>query len=289
MTLTDVRTLLDELAAITPAVRTELQSAANQGKTATENSSGDDQSVADLAINRLFRERLSPLNAVGAFASEECESVEETGERYSVAIDPLDGSSNLQSNNTVGTVIGVYDAPLPASGRNLIASAVLLYGPITTMTAAVDGTVTRYTIDCGDIVDSSSVTVPDAKQVCGFAGTTSEWAAPVRSFWRELNDECKLRYTGAMVGDIAHLLVDGGLLGYPERTVSPNGDLRLQYEVNPIAHLVETAGGRSSTGRGSPLDIQPDGLHQHVPAYFGTPATIDALEAHIESTNQTAE
>ncbi|WP_323174503.1 class 1 fructose-bisphosphatase [Natrialba sp. PRR66] len=289
MTRTDVRTLLDELAAITPAVRMELQSAANQGKTATENSSGDDQSVADLAINRRFRERLNSLDAVGAFASEECESVEETGEGYSVAIDPLDGSSNLQSNNTVGTVIGVYDAPLPASGRDLIASAILLYGPITTMTAAVDGTVTQYTIDDGTIVDSCPITVSDTERICGFAGTTSEWSAPVRSFWRELNDECKLRYTGAMVGDIAHLLVDGGLLGYPERTASPNGDLRLQYEVNPIAHLVETAGGRSSTGRGSPLDIQPNGLHQRVPAYFGTPATIDTLEGYLKSGSQTDE
>ncbi|SER35868.1 class 1 fructose-bisphosphatase [Natrinema salaciae] len=279
--MTGRSSIVDALVTVTPAVREELRTASKTGTTATENPSGDAQSAADLAIDRRFRDRIASLDAVGAVASEERETIETVGDGYSVAVDPLDGSSNLRSNNVVGTVVGVYDAPLPASGRDLVASAFLLYGPLTTMTAAVDGEVTRYTIDDGEIVDAVPVTFPDEDHICGFAGATNEWPDPIKAFWEGLNAEYKLRYTGAMVGDVDHLLVDGGLLGYPERSSSPNGDLRLQYEANPIAHLVETAGGRASTGRGSLLDVPPDDLHQHVPAYFGSTALIDRVEDRV--------
>lgn len=277
--MTDVDPILDALAAATPDVREALRAA--RGKAETENPTGDVQSAADLRIDRRFRDRLASLEAVGAFASEEREGVEDVGDGFRVAIDPLDGSSNLRSNNVVGTVVGVYDAPLPASGRHLVASAVLLYGPLVTMTAAVDGAVTRYVIDDGELVDSAPVAFPEADAICGFAGSPSEWTDPVRAVWSTLSRDRSLRYTGAMVGDITHLLLNGGLLGYPERTTSPAGNLRLQYEANPVAHIVEAAGGRSSSGRGSILDAEPTELHQHTPAYFGSSERIDAVEAAL--------
>lgn len=277
--MTDVNTILDALAAVTPDVREELQAA--RGKAETKNPTGDVQSAADLRIDRRFRDQLASLEAVGTFASEEREGVEDVGDGFSVAIDPLDGSSNLRSNNIVGTVVGVYDAPLPASGRDLVASMFLLYGPLLTMTAAVDDRVTRYVIDDGEIIDSTPVVIPDENTICGFAGSTSEWTAPVQKFWSDLIRDYKLRYTGAMVGDVNHLLLDGGLLGYPERSSNPQGDLRLQYEANPVAHIVETAGGRSSTGMESVLDTDPTELHQHTPAYFGNPEKINALETAL--------
>ncbi|WP_222913188.1 class 1 fructose-bisphosphatase [Natrinema sp. SYSU A 869] len=280
--MTDVRPILDALVGVTPAIREELRMVSKTEKLTSENPSGDAQSAVDLGIDRRIRDQLAPLDVVGAFASEEREAVEDVGDGFSVAVDPLDGSSNLRSNNIVGTVVGVYDAPFPASGRDLVASAFLLYGPLTTMTAAVDGEVTRYTIDDGTIVDSDPVVFPDEDEICGFAGATNEWLDPIKEFWEDLNYEHKLRYTGAMVGDVDHLLVDGGLLGYPERSSSPNGDLRLQYEANPIAHIVETAGGRSSTGHGSILDSDPGDLHQHVPAYFGSADLIATVENHRE-------
>lgn len=277
--MAEIRSLIDALAAVIPDVRVQLRNA--RGKTATENPSGDVQSAADRQVDQLFREQLAPLEQVGAFASEERESVEDIGDGFSVAIDPLDGSSNLRSNNVVGTVVGVYDGPLPASGRDLIASMVLLYGPFTTITVAVDGAVTRYVVDDGKIVDSSPVVIPDESEICGFAGSTSEWSEAVQDCWSELHRDSKLRYTGAMVADINHLLVNGGVVGYPERASSPNGDLRLQYEANPIAHIVETAGGRSSTGQGSILDRTPAELHEHTPAYFGNEAQIRFLESTL--------
>lgn len=282
--MTNVQPILDALVAVTPSIREELRQA--HGKTATENPSGDAQSAADLGIDRRIHDRVVSLDAVGAFASEERETVEHVGEGVSVAVDPLDGSSNLRSNNIVGTVVGVYEAPLPASGRDLVASAFLTYGPLTTMTAATDGEVTRYVIDDGEIVDSNPLAFPTENGICGFAGATNEWSDPVQEFWKNLNHEYKLRYTGAMVGDVDHLLADGGLLGYPERSSSPRGDLRLQYEANPIAHLVETAGGHSSTGQQSILDSTPEDLHERVPAYFGGTDLISVLEEQLETTSE---
>ncbi|AHF99682.1 fructose-1,6-bisphosphatase [Halostagnicola larsenii XH-48] len=277
--MSERQSIVDALAAVVPHVRAEFRD--GREKTRNENPSGDVQSAADRQIDQLFREQLAPLEAVGAFASEERKRVEDVGDGYSVAIDPLDGSSNLRSNNIVGTVVGVYNGSLPASGRDLIASMVVLYGPFATITAAIDETVTRYVVDDGAIVDSSPVTIPAEGEICGFAGSTNEWPEAVEDCWRELHRDYKLRYTGAMVADINHLLVNGGLLGYPERSSSPNGDLRLQYEANPIAHIVETAGGRSSTGQESILDRTPAELHEHVPAYFGNPEQISYLESTL--------
>ncbi|SFS55507.1 class 1 fructose-bisphosphatase [Halostagnicola kamekurae] len=277
--MTAVDPIVDALVSSVPDVREKLRTA--RGKTATENPSGDVQSAADREIDRLFRERVSALEAVGAYASEEREAVEDVGDGFSVAIDPLDGSSNLRSNNIVGTVVGIYDGPLPASGRDLVASMVLLYGPYTTITVAVDGTVTRHVVDDGRIVDSSPVAIPDEGDICGFAGSTNEWPEAVRDCWSEFHRKHKLRYTGAMVADINHLLVDGGVVGYPERTTSPSGDLRLQYEANPIAYIVEAAGGQSSTGQKSILDRTPETLHEHTPAYFGNAERIGLLESTL--------
>ncbi len=277
--MTDIRSLVDAIAAVIPEVREQFRE--SRGKTTTENPSGDIQSSADRQIDRLFRDQLASLDTVGTFASEERESVEDVGEGFSIAIDPLDGSSNLQSNNIVGTVVGVYDAPLPASGRDLVAGMFVLYGPFATVTVAVDESVTRYVVDDGEIVDSNPVAIPDESDICGFAGATNEWPEPVRECWGDLHRDYKLRYTGAMVADITHLLVNGGLLGYPERSSSPHGDLRLQYEANPIAYIVETAGGRSSTGQGSILDRSPEDLHEHIPAYFGNAEQIGFLESTL--------
>lgn len=278
--MSDVRTIFEALAAVTPLVREEFRTA--RGKTASKNPSGDVQLDADRRMDRRFYNQLAPLDAVGAFASEEREAVEDVGEGLSVAIDPLDGSSNLRSNNIIGTVVGVYDGPLPASGADLVASAFFLYGPLTTMTTAVNGEATRHVIENGEIIAYDPVVFPDTSQICGFAGAMNEWSEPTQTFWKRLNHEYKLRYTGAMVGDIDHLLIEGGLLGYPERTSNPDGDLRLQYEVNPIAYLIEAAGGCSSTGHGPILDTPPEGLHQHAPAYFGNAALISDLEDHVE-------
>ncbi|EJN57089.1 class 1 fructose-bisphosphatase [Halogranum rubrum] len=277
--MTAVDSILTTVVDATTEIRAEL--ATYRDKVDTENPTGDTQVAADQWIDDLLFERFRELDAVGSFVSEERPDAIDVGDGYSVAIDPLDGSSNLEPNSTTGTILGIYDAPLPASGRELVASAYVLYGSYTTMTVARDDTVERLVIQEGEVVDTDPVSMPSDPGICGVAGQTSDWDDALRTYVDELRETYKLRYSGAMVADVEQLLTYGGLLAYPPAPSQPDGILRLQFESNPIAHIVEAAGGRSSDGHGSVLDCDPKELHQCVPTYFGTPALVDELETRL--------
>jgi fructose-1,6-bisphosphatase I len=204
------------------------------------------------------------------------------GDRHYVAVDPLDGSSNLKSNNTMGTLFGVYDEPLPADGSALVASGFVLYGPITTMAVARGGTVTESVIDEGDrrVVDPD-LTLPEEPTVYGFGGRVPRWSEEFSAYVSEVESELKLRYGGAMIGDVSQVLTYGGIFGYPGLRDRPEGKLRLCFEGHPIAHIVETAGGASSNGERSLLSLTPDRLHERTPLFVGNEAYIDRLEAAL--------
>jgi fructose-1,6-bisphosphatase I len=277
--VTAVDTILTTVVEATAEIRPGL--ATRRTKIEEENPTGDTQVAADQWIDDLLFERFRDLDAVGSYVSEERTGRLDVGDGYSVAVDPLDGSSNLETNNTTGTIVGVYDAPLPARGRDLVASAYVLYGSYTTMTVARDDAVELLVVQDGSVVDSDPVSFPDDPEICGVAGETSEWDTSLRSYVDDLRERHKLRYSGAMVADVEQLLTYGGFLAYPPSPSQPDGILRLQFESNPIAHIVETAGGRSSDGERSILDHEPESLHQSVPTYFGTPSLVDELETRL--------
>ncbi|WP_049925703.1 class 1 fructose-bisphosphatase [Halopiger goleimassiliensis] len=253
-----------------------------RGEADEENPTGDRQAEADVWADELLAERLTAIDGVAEYASEERSEIVDGGdERLHVAVDPLDGSSNLKSNNTMGTVFGIYDEPLPAPGTSLVASGWILYGPITTMAYARDGTVTKYELTGGErAVVEEDVTLPEDPFVYGFGGRVPEWTDDFTAFAREIESDPsnKLRYGGAMIGDVNQVLTYGGIFAYPALEGSPRGKLRLQFEGNPIAYLVETAGGRSSDGDQSILEVEPEDLHDRVPVHVGNAAWIDRLE-----------
>jgi fructose-1,6-bisphosphatase I len=252
-------------------------------KADAENPSGERRLAADEYADDLLEARLGGVDGVGAYASEEREGVVDTGEGYAVAVDPLDGSSNLEPNNVMGTIVGVYDAPLPASGRELVAAGYVLYGPITTMAFARDGSVTEYLIEDGEAtVLNEDVTLPDDPTVYGFGGRVPDWPGDFAAYVDEIESELKLRYGGAMIGDVNQVLTYGGVFAYPALRSAPEGKLRLQFECNPVGYVIECAGGRSSDGSGSVLDIEPDGLHERTPVYLGNADLIDRLDAALD-------
>jgi fructose-1,6-bisphosphatase I len=246
------------------------------------NPSGEIQAEADVWADELLADRISALGGVTQYASEEQAEPIDCGDGVvSVAVDPLDGSSNLKSNNTMGTIFGIYDEPLPAPGTSLVASGWVLFGPITTMALAHDGTVEKYELtDDGRTLEASDVTIPDDPLVYGFGGRVPNWPADFEGYVREIESDPshKLRYGGAMIGDVNQVLTYGGIFAYPALEGAPRGKLRLQFEGNPIAHLIETAGGRSSDGSRSILDVEPDDLHDRVPVHVGNASLIDRLE-----------
>ncbi|WP_254769028.1 class 1 fructose-bisphosphatase [Salinilacihabitans rarus] len=279
--MSDVASILEALADVAATVPGRLSTLGDD--VVGENPTGDAQSAADRWLDERLAERLTPLDAVGTYLSEERADAVDCGSGLSVAVDPLDGSSNLKSNNPIGTILGVYDAPLPARGTDVVASALVVYGPRITVSVAADGEATRYVVDDGALVDPRPLSVADGAEICGYAGRASEWRPAFRAFARELSRERKLRYCGAAVADVQYLFERGGLLCYPADDARADGVLRLQYEANPIAHLVETAGGRASDGSGPIREREPTTLHERVQTFVGTAADVDALESHLDA------
>ncbi|WP_135805492.1 class 1 fructose-bisphosphatase [Halorussus marinus] len=278
--------VVETVANAAPEIRSGL--AGRRRKADEQNPSGETQLAADVWADELLEDRLTALDGVGQFASEEREGVVDAGEGYAVAIDPLDGSSNLKSNNSMGTIVGVYDDDLPARGRELVGAAYVLYGPITTMVVARDGAVTEYVLEGadGELADRRAVredlSLPDEPVVYGFGGRVPDWTDRFADYAGEIERELKLRYGGAMIGDVNQVVTYGGVFGYPELDSRPEGKLRLQFEANPIAYIVESAGGASSDGAGSILDADADELHQRTPVYVGNEGLVDRLESAFE-------
>lgn len=249
-----------------------------------ENPSGEQQLEADVYADQLLEERLLAIDAVSAYASEERDDIVDSdadsgGDGYSIAVDPLDGSSNVKSNNAMGTIVGVYDDPLPSAGRSLVAAAYVLYGPLTTMVTAHDETVSEYVIEDGvRRLVQEDVTLPDDPLVYGFGGRVPAWTDDFTDYVHEVEHELKLRYGGAMIADVNQVMTYGGIFAYPALESRPEGKLRLLFEGAPIAYIVESAGGRSSNGERSLLDVEATEIHQRVPVHVGNTEYVTRLE-----------
>jgi fructose-1,6-bisphosphatase I len=248
-----------------------------------ENPSGEQQLAADVYADEQLEGRLLDIDGVASYASEEREGVVTDSGEYHVACDPLDGSSNLKSNNGMGTIVGIYDDPLPASGESLVAAGYVLYGPITTMVTAVDGTVTEYLVEDGTReLLTEDVTLPSDPVVYGFGGRVPDWPASFQSYVDAVESErLKLRYGGAMVADVNQVLTYGGIFGYPMLQDRPEGKLRLQFEGQPMAHIISTAGGASTDGSRSLLAQTPAELHERSPVFVGNDALVEQLEDRL--------
>lgn len=247
-----------------------------------ENPTGDTAIEADVWANQLLIEALSDIGGVGSIASEEREEPIAVGDGLSVTIDPLDGSSNVPTNNLCGTIVGIFDGALPAGGSDIVAAAYLLYGPITTMVVAVDETVTELALQEGAPVTlRRDITLPEEPVVYGFGGKDPDWIPAFAGFAEEIRDELKLRYGGAMVGDVNQVLHHGGMFAYPALVDRPEGKLRAQFEGIPMGYIIEAAGGRASTGTTSMLEVEPEGLHDRTPVYLGNGSLIERLESAL--------
>ena len=272
--------VFDAVATSAPAIRASLPG--RRAYLDDENPSGESMLAADAHADDLLAERLTALDGVGAYASEEREEPIDAGDGVSVACDPLDGSSNIKSNNPMGTIVSVYDGPLPASGRDLLGAAYVLYGPVTTMVCARDGDAREYLVDEGDRDHLDDLSLPDEPTVYGFGGRVSDWPEAFARFAAEMEAELKLRYGGSMVGDVSQVLTYGGIFGYPALESAPEGKLRLQFEANPMGYIVEAAGGRSSDGERSVLDREPESLHGRTPVHLGNASLVDRLEDALD-------
>ncbi|CAM9226129.1 unnamed protein product [Phaeothamnion confervicola] len=263
-------------------------------KMACFNEFGDEQLAIDVLANNVIFENLKASGAVATASSEET-PVEDPmgGEGYSVAFDPLDGSSIIDTNFAVGTIFGIWPGNrlVGVTGRQLAASGMATYGPRTTMTLAVegmDGTHEFLLIDDfsgrhGQWVKTNTfTTIEDGKLFApGNLRGTQDNPGYNELFNYYLDNKYQLRYTGGMVPDVNQLMVKGKGIFVNPASPAAKAKLRVLYEVAPIGYLIEKAGGKSSDGEKSVLDIPIPNTEVRSQVAYGSIGEVDRFESLV--------
>jgi Fructose-1,6-bisphosphatase len=244
---------------------------------ASENPSGDTQAEADIRADKLLVDAIGDLDRVGQVVSEERPKPVDAGSGdLSVAIDPLDGSSNIRTNNVAGTIVGVYSERLPCSAESLVSAFYVVYGPATTAVRMdSNGDVSEHLVEAGS---SSNIEIPSEPGVYGLGGNKG-WSDGLRELDSRFSERMKLRYCGGMVGDVNQVLHHGGLFGYPVVEGYPDGKLRAFYEAIPIGAIVEAAGGKASDGDRKITEQAFDSIHSRTPFFTGNAEIVEEVEA----------
>ncbi|MDK9718845.1 MAG: class 1 fructose-bisphosphatase [Trichlorobacter sp.] len=248
------------------------------GVAGTSNLYGEEQLALDVLSDRILRKRLMYSGVVCNIASEEMDEIFQVTSNplgmFSVAYDPLDGSSLVDVNLAVGTIVGIYQGDnLLQPGRNMVGAMYILYGPRVSMVYSVGKGVYEFTMNhlMEFTLTREKVQMKPSGDIYSPGGLRKNYTPENEAYIRYLeNKGSKLRYSGGFVPDINQILMKGkGIFMYPALTDSPNGKLRLLFELNPMAYLIEQAGGAATNGCMPILDMTPEGLDQRAPIYIG--------------------
>ena len=309
----DLRLLLEVVARAVKAIGVTVSKGALAGvlgEAGTENVQGEAQKKLDVIANEILLQANEWGGHLAAMASEEVETVcqipfDYPKGGYLLLFDPLDGSSNIDVNVTVGTIFSVLrnpqtkdkdpvEADFLQPGREQVAAGYAAYGPSTQLVLTVGNGVHAFTLDRemgGFVYTHPFMTVPEeTREYAINASNARHWEAPVQRYIAELQQgkdgprgsDFNMRWIASMVADVHRVLTRGGIFMYPldEKCRSKGGKLRLMYEANPMAMLIEQAGGAASTGRERILDLVPQRLHQRVPVILGSRAEVERLVSY---------
>ena len=273
------------------------------GASGAVNVQDEEQKKLDVISNDILTEALLACPAIGGVASEEVETAQiaDHAGGYLALFDPLDGSSNIDINAPVGTIVSIIPAPEgPATeadflqpGRRQVAAVYAVYGPQTMLVLTTGQGVRGFTLSADGqwLLTHDAITIaPDTREFAINMSNRRHWAAPVQRYVDGVlagkegprGKDFNMRWVAAMVADAHRILMRGGVFLYPWDKREPNkpGKLRLMYEGNPMALLIEQAGGKATTDGVQPiLDIQPEQLHQRVPVVLGSANEVDQIAA----------
>jgi len=256
-------------------------------KAETENSSGDVQVKLDVISDDIIEKEFSKIKSIKEIVSEEKEdafSINENGE-YLVAYDPLDGSSLIDVNLSVGSIFGIYKNSY--DGENIVAAVYVVYGPRVELVIARD-VVELFKLDekKEEFIFQKELKLHEKGKLVGPGGTQKEWYP----FHKEMidnffKDGYRLRYSGGMVPDLHQILLKGGgLFAYPGTNDKPKGKLRMLFEVFPFAYVYKLAGGLAIDGQNDLLTLRPEFLHDTTPCFFGSDYEIKrVLETYTKN------
>ena len=249
----------------------ELIETGDTGKSDQENSTGDTQLKLDIASDIIIERIFKQLPTVKAIVSEEQENIinlNEDGE-YLIAYDPLDGSSLVDVNLSVGSIYGIYKNEFNA--KNIVASVYVVFGPRVEMVVAIDD-VKMYRLKHGKFEFIQNIVLKQKGNLKAPGSTQSAWAPHHKQMVDDIfNDGYRLRYSGGMVPDLHQILLKGGgLFSYPGTTDKPKGKLRQLFEVFPFALAYEKAGGGAIDGHQRLLEVETTHIHDTSPCFFGS-------------------
>jgi fructose-1,6-bisphosphatase I len=279
------------------------------GEAGSDNVQGEAQKKLDVLSNEIFLEANEWGGHLAGMASEEMALPHAIPNRYPqgeylLLFDPLDGSSNIDINVSVGTIFSVLKCPEGADptqeaaflqpGTQQVAAGYAVYGPTTLLVLTVGDGVACFTLDREQgsfVLTQKDMSIPeDTREFAINMSNMRHWEAPVRRYVDELlagregprGKDFNMRWVASMVADVHRILTRGGFFMYPldARIRDQGGKLRLMYEANPMSFIVEQAGGAASTGRQRILDLQPTGLHMRVPVILGARNEVERVAAY---------
>lgn len=279
------------------------------GQAGAVNIQGEDQQKLDVFAHQMLFQICDHSGRLCVMASEEEEDILRIPEQYkkgtyALVFDPLDGSSNIDVNVSIGTIFGIYrtvdwelrgrkeDVLQP--GRNLVAAGYVLYGSSTMLVYSTGQGVHGFTLDpeLGEfLLSHENMRVPEPAAYYSINHAYfSQWEPKVQNYMRWLQGRgnsdappLSSRYIGSLVADFHRNLLRGGIFCYPAEITKPNGKIRLLYEAAPLAMLIEQAGGYASNGHMPILDIDPTDLHQRTPFFIGNKRLVRQAEKMIQA------
>jgi len=283
------------------------------GEAGSDNVQGEAQKKLDVLSNEILLEANEWGGHLAAMASEEMDLPHAIPNRYPqgeylLLFDPLDGSSNIDVNVSVGTIFSVLKCPEGADmstpeaaekaflqpGTQQVAAGYTVYGPSTLLVLTVGDGVVVFTLDReigAFVLTQDNVRIPeDTKEFAINMSNQRHWEPPVQRYVAEMLEgkngprgkDFNMRWVASMVADVHRIMTRGGIFMYPldAKTYDKGGKLRLMYEANPMAFLVEQAGGAATTGRQRILDLQPQKLHQRVPVILGSKNEVERVTVY---------
>jgi fructose-1,6-bisphosphatase I len=267
------------------------------GAAGATNVQGEQQQKLDIFANDTLIARLAKLPSVAAIVSEEDDAPiafpDHTNAKFVIIFDPLDGSSNIDVNVNVGTIVSIQrttgDATTTAlqTGNAQAAALYVVYGPSTILVLTVGSGVASFVLNDHNQFQLAADNMRMPAQGPYYStneARAADWPQPYRDFLAlllsdKLNGQTYgARYIGSLVADFHRTLLKGGIFLYPPTAKTPNGKLRLLYEANPLAMIAEQSGGAATNGPTRILNLQPTNIHQRTPLVIGSRAEVEALQ-----------
>jgi len=273
----ELRRLIWQIAVVGKYISAKIHES-NRKLAGLKNVYGEEQMALDRASDEILKSQLEFSGFVREYASEELEDIIKIGtgsEKYIVTADPLDGSSLVDTNLAIGTIIGIHKESVMDCGRNtMVAALYITYGPLITMIYSAGKGAHEFVLNReGEyVLSEENIKLKEKGSIFSPGGLRKDWTPEHLQFVEKLeSDGYKLRYSGGFVPDINQVLIKkGGLFTYPALKKSPKGKLRLLFELQPMAFITEQAGGMATDGRQDILSVKVEAINQLSPIYIGS-------------------